>query len=211
MRTRIGSILLTGGAAVLAIGLSVTSSFATTSKTWTVKPGGAITATSGNATLTDTTTGTVLTCKSSRLSGAIKSGSGLSGAGIGSFTSGTGMHCTVPLGLTLTLTPRDLPWQLNFTSYDASTHVIHGTFSHVQFLLSGTDCTAVVDGTSGTASDGVIPFAYTTGTGKLKLLSAGENLHFYDVSGCLGLVDNGDSATYSGTYTITPKQTITSP
>lgn len=33
----------------------------------------------------------------------------------------------------------------------------------------------------------------------------------YDVSGCLGLVNSGDRARLNVTYTVTPKQVITSP
>jgi hypothetical protein len=44
------------------------------------------------------------------------------------------------------------------------------------------------------------------------VLTTGGNLHYYDASpGCLGLVNDGDTAALSITYTVTPKQAITSP
>jgi hypothetical protein len=55
-------------------------------------------------------------------------------------------------------------------------------------------------------------FRYGDGAGRLKVLTAGGNLHRYDVSsGCLGLVNSGDPGTLSVTYPVSPKQAITSP
>ena len=39
----------------------------------------------------------------------------------------------------------------------------------------------------------------------------GGNLHAWAVSGCSGLINNGDPQPVSGRLTVTPKQTITSP
>jgi hypothetical protein len=72
-------------------------------------------------------------------------------------------------------------------------------------------CTAVIDGTSGTASDGTVKLRYTNSTGRLRLLTTGGNLHFYNVRGCAGLVNTGDPATISARFTVSPKQAITSP
>lgn len=85
-----------------------------------------------------------------------------------------------------------------------------GTISHVQVVLSGA-CTAVVNGTSGTSSDGVVTGTYTNSTGTLRFLPKGGNLHFWHVNGCGGLINNGDPAAVSAAYTITPRQVITSP
>lgn len=48
-------------------------------------------------------------------------------------------------------------------------------------------------------------------TGTLKFLATGGNLHFWHVKGCAPLLNSGDPATFSATYTITPRQAITSP
>jgi hypothetical protein len=69
----------------------------------------------------------------------------------------------------------------------------------------------VVDGTSAGADDGQVTDTYTNSTAKMNILTTGGNLHFYNVSGCLGLFRNGDSVTFSASYTLSPAQTITSP
>jgi len=46
---------------------------------------------------------------------------------------------------------------------------------------------------------------------KLTTLTSGGNLHVYNAGGCAGLINTGDATTFSGTYTISPKQTITNP
>jgi hypothetical protein len=109
------------------------------------------------------------------------------------------------------LTTRGLPWHLNLVSYDAGTGVSRGTISHVQLVLTAPGCSAVVNGTSGTAADGVVAVTYTNQTGRLRIRPAGGNLHWYQVSGCFGLINNGDLATLSASYGLSPPQMITSP
>ncbi len=43
------------------------------------------------------------------------------------------------------------------------------------------------------------------------MLTTGGNLHFYSVTGCFGIFNSGNRATFSATFTLSPKQTITSP
>ena len=88
-----------------------------------------------------------------------------------------------------------------------------GTISQIHIAPSQTaGCTAMIDGTSATARDGRVTFKYTDSTGRLTVLTTGSNLHIYDVSqGCLGQSTTGDPATLSATYTVSPKQAITSP
>jgi hypothetical protein len=200
-------ILFAGAATAAVIGLSAAPAFAAT--TWTVSPGGAITAKSGKTTLTDTTTDTALTCKSSSSSGTLKTGSGLKGAGLGSITALSFKTCTGPLSLTFTVTSNDLPYALNAKSYDSSTGVTTGTITGIDATLTGPDCSATVDGTAAGADNGMVKAKYTNSTGKLKILATGGNLHVYDVSGCSGLINTGDATTFVATYTVSPKQTIT--
>jgi hypothetical protein len=87
MSNRHTRILAIGGAAVLVATLGTAPALAAT--TWTIRPGGAITATSGKIALKDTKTGSVLPCPSSATSGTLKRGSGLAGAGIGKIKSVT--------------------------------------------------------------------------------------------------------------------------
>jgi hypothetical protein len=197
------------GAAVLATSPGAASSAAANATAWTVQPGGAITATAGTTTLTGTTTGATFNCASSTMTGTLHSGSGLPGAGIGSIATAAYRSCENPISPTLT--PRGLPWHLTLVSYDAAIGVSRGTISHLRLTLSAPRCSAVVNGTSGPTANGVVRIAYTNQTGKLKILPAGGTLHWYHVSGCAALVRNGDPATLSAAYTISPPQMITSP
>jgi hypothetical protein len=112
-----------------------------------------------------------------------------------------------------TVTARGLPWRLNLTSSDWRTGVARGMISHLQIGVASSDipCTAVLKGTSGTAPDGVVAVSYSSNTGILKVLPTGGDLHWYRVHKCAGIVNNGDAATLSASYTISPRQVITSP
>jgi hypothetical protein len=207
MSNRYARILAAGGAAVLVAVLGVPAALA--SGTWTVKPGGGVQATSGQLAFKDTTTGTVMTCPSTAR-GTLKSGSGLAGSHVGSLSAVVIGHCISPGGPNFTVQAGGLPWHVNFSSYNAANGAVRGTISHIHITVSG--CVSLtIDGTSGTADDGQVRFRYTDSTGQLTVLTAGSNLHFYGTNGCLGLFDNGDPATLSATYTVTPKQAITSP
>ena len=210
MRTRLTLFLLPPVAAALAIGFSAASAVAATS--WTVNPGSVINAKSGTTTLKDTTTGTTLTCTSSAAKTTLGSGSGLSGTAIGSVTSISFTGCTGPLHLAFTVTASALPWHINAVSFNSATGTTTGTLTGIHASMSGAGCTAVVDGTSATAHNGTVTITYTNSTHTLKVLTTSGNLHIYNVSsGCAGAIHNGDSATQSAAYAISPAQTITSP
>jgi hypothetical protein len=211
IRTRLNRrMLLVGATTALVVGVGAGTALAVTA-TWTVKPGGATTATAGTTTLTDTTTHQSVVCTSSSTKATLKKGSGLSGTGIGSITAVTFSNCTGS-GFTFTVTPGHLPWHLNATSFNATTKVTTGTISGIHSTLSVPGlCNATVDGTSGTANNGKVKITYTNSTGKLKVLPTGGNLHVYNVVGCAGLINSNDASTFTGTYTVSPKQTITSP
>jgi hypothetical protein len=213
---RYARILCAGCAAVLAAALGVTTALAAT--TWTIQPGGAITAKSGTAVFKDATTRQMFSCTSLSARGSLKTGSGLSGWHAGSI-SAVGFHtCTSPFGrmqapqisLIWTLRATGLPWHVNFSSSNSG--VVAGTISHVQINVStNAPCSFVFDGTAATARDGWVKFTYTDSTGRLTVLTTGGNLHAYNVIDCLGLFNNGDPVRISATFTLSPKQTITSP
>jgi len=205
MRTRLGSIMVVAAAAATVACLG--SGPAMAASTWTITPGGAATGTSGTTTLKDTSTGTTLTCKSSTAKATLKSGSGQTNP-IGTINTLTFATCTGPLGLTFTVSVTTSP-TLTGNSYSGG--VTQGTVGKIHANLSGPGCTAEVDGTSATANNGSVNGTYTNSTGNLAILTTGGNLHIYDVSGCFGLVNSGDATTFSATYAISPKQTITSP
>jgi len=198
------------GAAALAMGPGAQSSAAATATTWTVHPGGIITAKAGITRVKDTTTNSVLNCKSSRMSGRLKAGTGLPGTGIGAITAAA-YDCAMLIEPPFRLTPHGLPWHLNLASYDAGTGVSRGTISHLEFTLTGPSCSATINGVGGSAADGVVAVSYTVKTGTLQVRAGGGNLHWYQVSGCAGLLGDGDRATLSAAYTVSPRQQITSP
>src|SRR5690242_17476665 len=104
MQIRIGGLALAATVAMV-MGSGAVSSGAATAPAWTVRPGGAITATAGKAVVKDTTTGTELLCNSARMTGTLKGGSGLPGTGIGSIATAT-FHCPSPIVPPFTLTAR---------------------------------------------------------------------------------------------------------
>src|SRR5262245_46169215 len=110
---RPGSALVMSAALAGVLALPASPALAATNigvaATWTVKPGGAITAKAGVTTLKDTKTGSTLSCKTSSGKGTVKSGSGLSGTGIGSITALSFSTCTGPLGLTFTVKTAHFP------------------------------------------------------------------------------------------------------
>lgn len=209
MRTVVSAVALAGTVVLATAPGAAASAIA---RTWTVSPGGAITAMSGRFTLTDTTTGDTNSCQSSHLSGTLEAGRGLSGTGIGSFTTAAYSLCQAG-PFPGKVAARGLPWRLNLTSYDRSTGVARGTISHLQinFASSFIPCTAAVKATSSTAPDGVVPVSYASKTGTLKILTTGGGLHWYHVHKCAGIIRDGDTATISASYTISPRQAITSP
>ena len=200
-------VALASGGAALAIGLSTTTAMATAAITWTISPGGSVTGAAGKTTLKDTKTGTVLTCTSSATAATLKKGSGQTNP-IGKITSVTFTNCMGPGGLSFTATTsasQTHPWKLNGSTFSAG--VTHGNITGVTASISGSGCTATVAGTTAT-TPGKVTGTYTNSTHVLKV--SGGNLHIYNVSsGCLGLINTGDPSTFSGSYTITPPQTIT--
>jgi hypothetical protein len=202
-------ILFTGGATALAVGVSAGVALAV-AITFSITPGGNISASAGTTTLKDVTNPShaTLTCASSNSTGTLKSGHGISGANLGSITALSFKTCTGPLGLTFTVTNSAFPWKLTGTSFKSG--VTTGTITGIKSHLSGPSCSADVAGATASAK-GKVKVTYTNSTHKLKVLPTGGNLHIFNVSGCAGLLSSGDATQFSGTYTVTPAQTITSP
>ncbi len=207
---RIGSGLVAGAAAALMIA-SATPALAA-APTWSVKPGGNITAKSGTTVLTDHAAGVTLKCVSSTTKTTLKKGTKLAGAGLGSITALSFTKCTGPFGLSFTVNSSataKTPWKLNAVSYNKKTGVTTGTITGIHATLSGKDCSAVVDGTGANKHNGTVHITYTNKTHKLAVLSTGGNLHIYDVVNCLALIGNGQASTFAATYVVSPAQTIT--
>jgi hypothetical protein len=205
-------MVLTGAAAALVIGVSAGTALAVNA-TWTVKPGGNISF-SGSAKVTDQTNPnhTQANCSSVKMSGTVKSGSGLSGTGIGTLTSASFSNCKIAtLGVKVAV--HGLPWKLNATSFNKTTGVTTGTISGIDLVATGPGCKATLDGTGAGKNNGVTKITYTNSSGKITLLGPGGNLHSWGIAPgtCFGIINNGDVQQASGSGTVTPKQTITSP
>jgi hypothetical protein len=202
-------ILLTGGATALAVGASAGIALAV-AITFSITPGGNISASAGKTTLKDVNTGSLLSCTSSKSTGTLKKGHGISGANLGTIKTLTFSNCTGPLGLTFTVTNSGFPWTLHGTAFNATSGVTTGNITGVKSHLSGPSCSANVAGATAT-TPGKVKVTYTNSTHKLKVLATGGTLHVFNVSGCAGLINSGDATQFTGTYTVTPAQTITSP
>jgi len=119
MSKRYAQFSSAASAAVLAATLGATSTLAAT--TWTVKPGGAVSAKSGVMTIRDARTGSIIRCQSSSMKATLTSGTGLSGTGIGSISSFTFSTCIGALGIQYTLKTSHLPFAMNAASYNSKT------------------------------------------------------------------------------------------
>lgn len=205
---RLGKALILTAAAASVIGMAAAPALATSAITWTVKPGGAVTGAAGKTTVTDTTAGQSVTCSSSSGTGSFKSGSGLSGHGIGSFTSITFKNCSV-LGMSLTVTLSGT-FPVNAIAYKPATKTAKLTITKIHGSLSSSGCSATIDGTGAAAHNGMVKAVYHNVGAKLKVLATGGNLHLYNVN-CFGVINNHDAVNWTTTYKVSPKQTITSP
>jgi len=207
IRNRLGKALIMSVTTAAVIGMVAAPAFATAA-TWTVKPGGATTAKAGTTTVTDVTAGQSVTCTSSTAKGSFKTGSGLSGAGIGTITSLTLSGCSV-LGMSISVTiTGKMP--INAVFFNSTKRIVTMFLTKIHGSLSANGCSATIDGTGAAAHNGKVKATYADGTGKLHVLTTGGNLHLYNVN-CFGVINNGDSVNFTTTYTLTPKQVITSP
>jgi hypothetical protein len=205
-------MVLTGAATALAIGVGTTAALAAT--TWTVNPGGTFNFT-GTAQVKDVTTppNVVASCSSVKMTGTAKKGSGQSGTGLGTITKASFSSCKIAT-LAVSVAVKGLPWKLNAASFNKTTGVTTGSISGIELVATGPGCKATLDGTGAGKHNGVTQITYTNSTGKIALLGPGGNLHSYGITmsaPCLGLIKNNDAQQASGSGTVSPKQTITSP
>jgi hypothetical protein len=204
MRTGIARILVTGAAATAALALSATTAFAASATTFTVSPGGKYTAAAGKTVLKDNKSKTVLTCKSASAKGTLKKGKGLAGKNIGTITSSSFNKCSGPLSLTFKV-KQSGTWDLTVTKFSSKNGgVATGFISNVKATLSGPGCSATVTGSTDAT------YSNKTATLSVKAVAkSGHLLKISKVNGCAGLIANGDTSDFTGSYKLTPKQKIT--
>lgn len=186
--------------------------------TWTVTPGGNITAINTKPLrAVNTDKGVAWVCPGSTAAGDLKSGSGLPGGGIATLTSATFSGCAATGGFQVAMTANNLPWTLNTDSYDSSTGVTSGVLTGFQATMvlgnpASPQCTVTVG--APTNGPGTISATYTNSTSRLALSGSDLKLQTAVGPGCGTLYQPGDSIRIQGEYAlISPNgnQVITSP
>lgn len=208
MRALARSVLVAGGVTAAAV-FGVSQASATTF-TYAVAAGSAasgssvaITGTaSGTAsapaiTFTDTTTNQVLNCVSGTAPATATVGTGLSGTDLATIdgASTTWSTCTGPLGLAFTVTGSG-SWDVNATDETVG-GVTPGT-------ISGASATVDDPGVCTFDVTGTVDATYTNGsTSTLAVSADNSTLTVSNVNGCFGIINEGDSASFVGTYQVT--------
>jgi len=201
-----GSGLVVAAASALAIGLGATTALASTTLTVRVMNGGTYTATASKTVLTDNgvsvTCSSTSTTKASTATGSIPSGkhTGTSPVKIGTVATLNFKHCTGPVGK-VTIKVNKLPYAV---SVDSKTN----TASQTDTIISGVNTFVSTTGCSFTVT-GSVPGFYTNSTRTLSLTPKlpitplnKAQLTVSGVTGCFGVVKNGDHPTYKATYTV---------
>ncbi|HEX2132236.1 MAG TPA: hypothetical protein VHH15_11805 [Actinophytocola sp.] len=204
MRRSVMGSLVAGLA--LAASVTVAGTASAQQATWTVTPGGTFDGVAGETILTIQETGIQLFCSSSTAGGTAKSGTGQTNplATIPE-TGGIAFNdCQGPFGLTFEVEQVG-DWTLNGSSYDAATGVTTGTIDGITADIVGPSCNATVTGS--------VNASYTNGSATLAV-SPDFTLEITYVdpnNSCLGLIGEGQHASFDGAYAITPALTVTSP
>ncbi len=226
MRKRLASVILATGTAAAAVMLTASTAFAAPS-TWTISPGGAYTSSqaSTTSTLTDVTASQTITCSTETDAGTMNTSASGSPAVVGTITSSKFSTCHDGIGDTGWSATSSGTWNINAAHYQgtdgtgttcANTGVTCGTISNVTSVVSGTilgaSCKFTVSGSVGTssvpesASD--VPVTYTNSTGDLFVPNT-KTLKVTSVTGCDSIIKINDVAEFTGTFAVSPKQTIT--
>lgn len=203
MRGRLIGALAAGAALVASAVLSAPAG--AEADTWTVTPGGAFHGVAGETVLTIEESGVQLFCVSASVDGTAKSGTGLTNP-LADIPATPGIQfndCQGPLGLTFTVKHVNT-WHLVGDSYDGA-DVTTGRITDITADITGPGCTAQVTGS--------VNGTYTNSTDKLKVLPDFTlTISFVDPNAnCLGLIEQGQHASFDGEFAVTPNLTITSP
>jgi hypothetical protein len=209
MRKRVGRVLFTTAAAAAIVGLSVGSALASTSLSVKVSGGGSYKATAGTTILQQGSGATAIkvTCTSSDGKGSLKSGSyhGKAPLKLGTVSSLSFNSCTGPLGpVTNSVVAKPV---LSADSKTNSKGETAAVITNVDVNVSTTSCTFTVTGSAPGYYKNSNHTLYMTPTPPFKEKAA---LTIGSVSGCEGLIKNGDHPTYTATYKVSRKIKISS-
>lgn len=205
MRKLAGSVLLTAAAAAAVVGMSVAPALAATHLTVKVSGGGSYTAKAGKTVLTDHLVS--VTCTSSKGSGKLPSGThrGTAPVKVGTVAKLAFNGCTGPLGaVTNTVKGKPVLSADSKTNRKGQTDAIIGGVK-VSVSIPSAGCSFTVTGSA--------PGFYTnkthtlTMTPKLPVKPAKKaQLTISGVTGCAGVVNNGDHPTFVATYKVSLKR-----
>jgi len=209
MRKRVGSVLFTAAAAAAIVGLSVGPALASTHLTVKVSGGGSYTAKAGKTVLTD---GLVsVTCASSKGSGRLPNGThrGAAPVRLGTVAKLAFTSCSGPLGqVNNTVKGKPVLSADPKTNRKGQTDAIIGGVN-VSVSIPAAGCTFTVTGAA--------PGFYTNKTHTLTMTPKlpvkpvkRAQLTISNVSGCAGVVKNGDHPTFKATYKVSRRITIKS-
>lgn len=213
-RSRAASLLFAAATTAAVVGMSATPAMAATTLTIKVTGGGAYRATATKTVLSDhginvncTSTSTK---KASTASGSIPNGTrrGTVPVKVGTAVKLSFNNCAGPLGR-VTTHIHSLPYLVKVDSKTTSTGKTDGLITGVNVSVSMTGCSFKVTGSAPGFYNNrkhlliVTPKLPTKARVRARLTVSG-------VSGCAGLVHNGDHPTYVGTYKVSRKITIKS-
>jgi hypothetical protein len=207
MRKRVGSILFTVAAAGAIASLSVGTALASTSLSVKVSGGGSYTAKAGTTVLTDN--GVSVTCKSSKGSGKISNGThkGKAPVDLGTVSKLSFSSCSSLLGQ-VTNTVHGKP-VLNANSKTNRKGETAAVITKVDVSVSVTGCSFTVTGSAPGYYKNSNHTLYMTPKPAVKGATKAA-LTVSGVTGCSGVVKNGDHPTYTGTYKVSRKIKISS-
>lgn len=203
----ISASVISASVAAAALGLTVTAAHAASGRprpatsgagTWSVSPMNQFDEPSniGLTVLSDPNTGGAISCKFS--GGAIKPPGGMGLRGTLVTISGLAFsQCTLPDGTSVTLNPGSSSWTMTGRQFDPSRNlgVTSGRLHGVSMSFSSTSCSGVFDGTAAGANDGGLAYQYYNNPHWLVVHTYASTLHAYNVSGCSGIFNNGDTVT----------------
>ncbi|WP_232837877.1 hypothetical protein [Streptomyces atratus] len=183
-----------------AIGMTVSTASAGTATTWTVTPSGAYTAHADFPTLEVPLAS--LECESSDVTAGVLQASSSTGNSIGSINDIIFTNCTVG-GIPFDVTMKTKPWLINVVQPNASnSNWVDGTVSSISAHISGIGCSADFTGK--------VYGHYQNNTGDLVIDGSGADLVASNAS-CLGLINNGDVASFNASYHVAVTSTGTAP
>jgi hypothetical protein len=208
---RAGGVLFAAAAVAAAVGISAAPAMASTTLTAKVTGGGTITASAKTTTLSDN--GVNVTCvtkgktDASVATGSVKTGTdkGASPLKIGTTSKLSFNNCTGPLGAVTNKVVTNPTIEVD--SATNSKGETDGIMAGVKVDVSMTACSFVVTGSAPGYFDNANHTLVMTTKLPVKALNSAE-LTVSGVSGCAGIVVNGQHPTYTGTYSINLKISI---